>query len=319
MSTAEHFNDFAVAAFGLTKRFGPLAAIAGVDVTITRGEIFGFLGPNGSGKTTLLRVLCGLLRPDAGTGHCLGVPLSGPARVLRARQQHIGYLAQRFTLYDDLTVSENLLFRARIFKLDRPHHRLAETLERHGLDHYRNRPAGQLSGGWRQRLMLAACLLHRPQLVLLDEPTAGVDPDARRAFWRDIEQLAGDGLTVLVCTHDLAEAGYCHRIGYMQQGRIVVTSTPTELIARARGAIWWLDGTAASAAETVAEANAVAGVKVVEARAGRLKVTGNGDPAVARAIAALAARHGLTTTTPSPSLEEALVVLVPATSSARIG
>src|SRR5262245_61376413 len=185
-------DDLAIDVRGMTKRFGDRVAVDHVDLQVRRGEICGFLGPNGSGKTTFLRMLCGLLRADAGSGTCLGYNV---IRDSEAIKREIGYMTQRFSFWDDLTIAENLDFVARVYGLPDRRGAVRQSLERLGLVARRNQLAGQLSGGWKQRLALAACLIHQPKLLLLDEPTAGVDPKARRDFWEEIHQLADRGLT----------------------------------------------------------------------------------------------------------------------------
>ncbi|MCP4381907.1 MAG: ABC transporter ATP-binding protein [Hyphomicrobiales bacterium] len=196
-------------------------------MTVGRGEIVGFLGPNGSGKTTTIRMICGLLRPDAGTGECLGYDIRTQAHLIKLE---VGYMTQRFSLYEDLTIRENLDFVARLYDLTPRAHYVDETLEQLGLTNRQNQLAGALSGGWKQRLALAACIMHKPQLLLLDEPTAGVDPKARREFWDEIHDLAANGLTVLVSTHYMDEAERCHRIVYIAYGSVVARGTVPEVI-----------------------------------------------------------------------------------------
>jgi ABC-2 type transport system ATP-binding protein len=220
-------------ATGLRKYFGGIKAVDGIDLSIYRGEIFGLLGPNGSGKTTLLRILCGLMEPDAGNGHSLNIAFKSNAILNTQRQRKIGYLAQHYMLYDELSVYENLYFRAHLFALDDAEKKVADSLAKYRLSDIRNQIVGQLSGGWRRRLEMAACLLHQPVLLLLDEPTVGVDAAASAAFWTEISALSAQGSTVLVNTHDSAEAERCHRIAYMTQGRIVISGKPQELIKQA--------------------------------------------------------------------------------------
>ena len=316
MVNHDYNSQEAIAATGLTKRFGSgsgsVTAVNGVDLSIARGEIFGFLGPNGSGKTTLLRILCGLLPPDSGTGHCLDIAFSAPASIARKRQRRIGYLAQRFTLYDDLSVAENLQFRARIFTVAQPEQRVSHALDQYGLRAHCHQLAGQLSGGWRRRLELAACLLHQPDLVLLDEPTAGVDADARSDFWREIENLANDGVTVLVSTHDIAEAERCDRISYLSRGRIVISGAPSELVSRAHCAVWWLNG-ANAAVLPATELAVLPGVVHTENRSGQLRVIAHKQEETSSALNAFALRHGLIVSVreAAPRLDDALTLLLP--------
>ena len=212
----------------LSKSFGALLAVRDVSLQIEQGHITGFLGPNGSGKTTTLRMLCGLLTPDSGRGEVLGL---GFPREAAAIKRQTGYMTQRFSLYEDLTIEENLAFIARVYSLDRVAARVDETLDKLGLDHRRRQLAGTLSGGWKQRLALAAAVMHQPRLLLLDEPTAGVDPQARRDFWDEIHRLADDGMTVLVSTHYMDEAERCHEIAYIFNGELIARGTGDALIA----------------------------------------------------------------------------------------
>jgi ABC-type multidrug transport system ATPase subunit len=212
-------NDYVIDVHDLRKSFGDLKVVDGLSLQVAKGEICGFLGANGSGKTTTIRMLCGLLLPDGGSGHCIGHDIIREPLEIR---REVGYMTQRFSLYDDLTVFENLDFVARVFEMKNRRAAVAGIIERMGFEDRRNQLAGQLSGGWKQRLALAACVLHEPKLLLLDEPTAGVDVKARREFWDLIHDMAADGLTTLVSTHYMDEAERCGRIVYLAQGRIVV-------------------------------------------------------------------------------------------------
>jgi ABC-2 type transport system ATP-binding protein len=214
---------------GLSKRFGTLQAVDNVSLQIQQGHITGFLGPNGSGKTTSLRMLCGLLTPDSGAGKVLGYDFPREAEAIK---RQTGYMTQRFSLYEDLTIEENLYFIARVYGLDRVPSRVDEQLEKLGLAHRRKQLAGNLSGGWKQRLALAAAVMHEPKLLLLDEPTAGVDPQARRDFWDEIHRLADEGMTVMVSTHYMDEAERCHEIAYIFNGKLIARGTGDELIAQ---------------------------------------------------------------------------------------
>jgi ABC-2 type transport system ATP-binding protein len=214
---------------GLTKRFSGRPVVDHIELTVRRGEIVGFLGPNGSGKSTTIRMICGLLRPDEGTGTCLGYDILSQSDQIKLQ---VGYMTQRFSLYEDLTIEENLDFVARLYALQPRAEYVANALRRLGLTERRHQLAGSLSGGWKQRLALAASVMHEPKLLLLDEPTAGVDPKARREFWDEIHLLAAEGLTVLVSTHYMDEAERCHRIVYIAYGRIVARGTVPEVIAQ---------------------------------------------------------------------------------------
>jgi ABC-2 type transport system ATP-binding protein len=211
---------------GMTKRFDGRTVVDGIDLQVRRGEICGFLGPNGSGKTTFIRMLCGLLRPDGGSGSCLGYDVIRESEAIR---REVGYMTQRFSFYEDLSIAENLDFVARMFSLPERKAAVDGSLEQLGLTARRSQLAGELSGGWKQRLALAACMLHKPQLLLLDEPTAGVDPKARRDFWDRIHDLAGTGTTVLVSTHYMDEARRCHNLAYLSYGSMLAFGTPDEI------------------------------------------------------------------------------------------
>jgi ABC-2 type transport system ATP-binding protein len=214
---------------GLNKSFGDKHVVRDVSIRVEEGKITGFLGPNGAGKTTTLRLLCGLLTPDSGEGCVLGLDFRTETEAIK---RQTGYMTQSFSLYQDMTIEENLVFIARVYGLDRRRERIDGALEQLGLQHRRKQLAGALSGGWKQRLALAAATLHEPRLLLLDEPTAGVDPKARREFWDEIHGLAERGLTVLVSTHYMDEAERCHDIGYILNGRLIARGTAAEIVAR---------------------------------------------------------------------------------------
>jgi len=221
--------DIAIDVEGLTKSFDGREVVHDLSMQVKRGTIYGFLGPNGSGKTTTIRMLCGLLTPDAGHGTCLGYDIRTEADKIKL---HVGYMTQRFSLYQDLSVRENLEFVARIYGLSDPTGAARAAIERLGLTGRGEQIAGTLSGGWKQRLALGACTLPNPELLLLDEPTAGVDPKARREFWNEIHALAAEGLTVLVSTHYMDEAERCHEIAYIAYGHLLVHGTVDEVVAR---------------------------------------------------------------------------------------
>ncbi|MDO6964262.1 ABC transporter ATP-binding protein [Rhizobium alvei] len=215
---------------GLVKRFGDRVVVDNVSMNVEVGEIVGFLGPNGSGKTTTIRIMCGLLKADAGSGSVLGFDLSSEALKIK---REVGYMTQKFSFYEDLSIEENLLFVARLYDLKPARKYVDDTLADLGLTSRRKQLAGKLSGGWKQRLALAACIMHKPKLLLLDEPTAGVDPKARREFWDEIHRLAARGLTVLVSTHYMDEAERCHRIHYISYGKLLASGTVEEVVANA--------------------------------------------------------------------------------------
>ncbi|MBI4964166.1 MAG: ABC transporter ATP-binding protein [Desulfomonile tiedjei] len=232
-------DDLAIDVHGMTKRFGDLTAVNHIDLQVHKGEICGFLGPNGSGKTTFIRMLCGLLRADAGHGTCLGHDVIKESEVIK---RQIGYMTQRFSFYEDLSIAENLDFVARMYAVKNRREAVSESIERLGLAERKDQLAGELSGGWKQRLALAACMIHNPKLLLLDEPTAGVDPKARRDFWEQIHELAGQGLTFLIATHYMDEAERCHRLAFIVNGNLLTQGTVAEVVDRAGLTTWSVSG-----------------------------------------------------------------------------
>jgi ABC-2 type transport system ATP-binding protein len=220
-------GDLVIDVRDVTKKFGQRTVVNNIAMQVQHGEIYGFLGPNGSGKTTFLRMLCGLLKPDGGEGSCLGLDFRRQSAEIKKR---VGYMTQKFSFYEDLTIEENLEFIARIYGVADKKIAVEKSLERLGMVERRKQLAGTLSGGWKQRLALSACLIHEPQLLLLDEPTAGVDPKARREFWDEIHQLAGDGLTVLITTHYMDEAERCHRLAYIAYGNLLASGTVADVL-----------------------------------------------------------------------------------------
>ncbi|HEY3461404.1 MAG TPA: ABC transporter ATP-binding protein [Casimicrobiaceae bacterium] len=296
---------------GLTKRYGTRTVVDDVSIRVPRGLIFGFLGPNGSGKTTTIRMLCGLLTPDAGEGTCLGYDLRAQAAAIK---REVGYMTQRFSLYEDLSIEENLDFVARMYDVRDRRAAVAAMLARLGLTARRDQLAGTLSGGWKQRLALAACLLHSPQLLLLDEPTAGVDPKARRDFWDEIHALAADGITVLVSTHYMDEAERCHRLAYISSGRLLVEGTPDEVIAHS-GLTTRLIALAPGGDERMLAALAdelrtAPGVDSVIAFGLALRVSGRDRAALDAALAPVRARAAFHVERTATSLEDVFVELM---------
>ncbi len=232
-------NGYCIDVRDVTKKFGNRTVVNSIAMQVRHGEIYGFLGPNGSGKTTFLRMLCGLLRPDAGSGQCLGLDFRTQSAEIK---KCVGYMTQRFSFYEDLSLEENLDFIARIYSVANRKAAVDKSLERLGMVERRKQLAGQLSGGWKQRLALAACLIHDPHLLLLDEPTAGVDPKARRDFWDEIHQLAAGGLTVLITTHYMDEAERCHRLAYIAYGNLLASGTVAEVLKNAKLTTWEVTG-----------------------------------------------------------------------------
>ena len=232
-------SAFAIDVRGVTEKFGARTVVNDIAMQVRPGEIYGFLGPNGSGKTTFLRMLCGLLKPDAGEGSCLGLDFRRESAEIKER---VGYMTQKFSFYEDLTIEENLDFIARLYGMPQRKASVEKSLERLGMTERRTQLAGTLSGGWKQRLALAACLIHEPQLLLLDEPTAGVDPKARRDFWEEIHKLATAGLTFLITTHYMDEASRCHRLGYIAYGNLLAHGTVAEVVKTAGLTTWEVSG-----------------------------------------------------------------------------
>jgi ABC-2 type transport system ATP-binding protein len=232
-------GDLVIDVRGVTKKFGARTVVNDIAMQVRPGEIYGFLGPNGSGKTTFLRMLCGLLKADGGEGSCLGFDFRTQSAEIK---KHVGYMTQRFSFYEDLSIEENLDFIARLYEIPQRKAAVEKSLERLGMVERRKQLAGTLSGGWKQRLALSACLIHEPQLLLLDEPTAGVDPKARREFWDEIHQLAADGLTVLITTHYMDEAERCHRLAYIAYGNLLATGTVADVLKNAKLTTWEVTG-----------------------------------------------------------------------------
>ena len=237
--TSSGNSEYAIDVKDLNKHFGDKHVVNNVSMRVRKGEIFGFLGPNGSGKTTTIRMMCGLLKPDSGTGTCLGYDIR---RESGAIKRNVGYMTQRFSFWDDLTITENLDFVAHIYDIANRREVVRQTIADLGLTSRSKQLAGELSGGWKQRMALAACMLHRPRLLLLDEPTAGVDPKARRDFWDELQGLASRGISVLVSTHYMDEASRCHKLAYIAYGRLLAQGTAAEVIARQNLSSWAIYG-----------------------------------------------------------------------------
>ncbi len=291
---------------GLVKRYGDKTVVDNVSMTVRTGEIAGFLGPNGSGKTTTIRVMCGLLRPDAGRGTVLGYDLLRDGQRIK---REVGYMTQRFSFYEDLSIAENLSFVAGLYGLTPRRKVVDETLAQLGLTSRRNQLAGRLSGGWKQRLALAACTMHRPRLLLLDEPTAGVDPKARREFWDEIHRLAAEGITVLVSTHYMDEAERCHRINYISYGRLIAVGTVAEVVAGAGLTTFVVEGDDGAGMAALAERlRAAPGVDQVAPFGLTLHVVGKDGVALEASVRALA--QGYRVRPAQTSLEDAFIQLM---------
>lgn len=224
-------SDMIISVDQLCKSFNHKKAVDHVSLQVQRGDIFGFLGPNGSGKTTTIRMLCGLLTPDSGTGKCLGFDIITQSQLIKPR---VGYMTQQFSLYQDLTIQENLEFVARLYQINNRAERVESALKELKLEDRRNQITATLSGGWKQRLALSVALLHEPDLLLLDEPTAGVDPKARREFWNHIELLSQRGVTTLVSTHYMDEAARCNRLAFLNNGKLLIEGTAADIIAHSK-------------------------------------------------------------------------------------
>ena len=304
----------AIDARNLTKRYDGRAVVDHFSIRVERGQIFGFLGPNGSGKTTTIRMLCGLLTPDEGEGTCLGHDLRREAAAIK---REVGYMTQRFSLYEDLSIEENLDFVARLYDVPRRHEAVDAMLDRLGLARRRTQLAGTLSVGWKQRLALATCILHSPQLLLLDEPTAGVDPKARRDFWEEIHELAADGITVLVSTHYMDEAERCHRLGYIAYGKLLVEGSSDEVVARSGLATWLVTlaagGDERALARLARELQEAGGVDTVIPFGMALRVSGRDATALAAALAPARGSGAFAVERTATSLEDVFVNLMQGT------
>jgi ABC-2 type transport system ATP-binding protein len=298
-------SSAAIEVRGLTKRFGGREVVHDFSLRVERGQIYGFLGPNGSGKTTTIRMLCGLLTPDAGEGRCLGYDIRRQSQQIK---RHVGYMTQRFSLYEDLSIAENLDFIARVYAVPRRRNAVDHALDRLGLTARKKQLAGELSGGWKQRLALAACLLHSPQLLLLDEPTAGVDPKARRDFWDQIHLLAAEGMTVLVSTHYMDEAERCHRLAYLAYGRLLAKGTAEEIVRGSGLQTWAVAGPGLP--ELARELKARSGVATVVSFGSQLHVSGASAAALEAAIAPYRDVSALRWTPVEAGLEDVFISLM---------
>ncbi|HEV7402675.1 MAG TPA: ABC transporter ATP-binding protein [Chthoniobacteraceae bacterium] len=265
---------------GMTKRFDGRTVVNDIALQVRAGEIYGFLGPNGSGKTTFIRMLCGLLRADAGSGTCLGYDVIRESDEIK---KHVGYMTQRFSFWEDLSIAENLNFVARMYGVPNRAQAVRASIEQLGLRGREAQLAGQLSGGWKQRVALAACLIHQPKLLLLDEPTAGVDPKARRDFWEQIHRLAGEGLTFLITTHYMDEAERCHRLAYIAYGELLTHGTVAEVVEHVGLTTWSVTGP--DLLKLAEELRGQAGVKQAVSFGTALHVSGDDQEALERSIA----------------------------------
>jgi ABC-2 type transport system ATP-binding protein len=293
---------------GINKHFGDKHVVKDLALQVRQGEIFGFLGPNGSGKTTSIRMLCGLLTPDSGQGTCLGLDVLTESAAIK---RQVGYMTQKFSLWDDLTIGENLDFVARMFGMDQRKAAVDQALEDLGLTGRRHQLAGTLSGGWKQRLALASCLLHRPRLLLLDEPTAGVDPKARRDFWEEIHRLSAAGITVLVSTHYMDEAERCHRLAYIAYGNLLASGTAEEVVAGQGLHTWEISGDGHNNLGTLAERlRQLPGVDLVASFGAALHVSGRNGPLLQASLEADLRDDKVNLAAVPASLEDAFIHLM---------
>jgi ABC-2 type transport system ATP-binding protein len=295
-------SDLAISVHGLTKAFDGKPVVRDCSIDVPYGTIYGFLGPNGTGKTTTIRMLCGLLTPDAGAGTCLGFDIRTEAAQIKRRA---GYMTQKFGLYEDLTIRENLEFIARLYEMPDPSRTATDALHRLGLENRRNQLTGQLSGGWKQRLALAACILHEPRLLLLDEPTAGVDPKARRDFWDEIHAFAMQGITVLVSTHYMDEAERCHLVGYLLDGKLLVHGAVADIIAQSHLSTWRLS--APDPAEVMQALQGRPGVEMVTSFGMQLHVAGADATALRLTVEDIVTHHHATAESTQPTLEDIFI------------
>jgi len=307
-------GDIVIQVEGLTKRFGDFVVVQDLDLTVRKGQIYGFLGPNGSGKTTTMRMLVGLMEPDSGRGECLGLDIRKDRERIRRR---VGYMTQHFSLYGDLTVFENLAFVARVYGLNNPKELARRTVADLGLTGREDQLVAELSGGWKQRLSLAAATLSRPDLLLLDEPTAGVDPKARREFWDRIHALAEDGLTVLVSTHYMDEAERCHEIAYLAYGRLLAAGPQDTIVVQSGLQMREVAGPQRELAELSESLTGAEGVETVAPFGRRLRVGGTDKAALKRAVAAHTGDSRLTWRMVEPSLEDVFIHLLSTASDNR--
>ena len=295
---------------GLSKIYDGRAVVDHVDIQVEKGRICGFLGPNGSGKTTTIRMLCGLLKPDTGSGTCLGLDLIKDAADIK---RQVGYMTQKFGLYEDLSIRENLDFVARLFEL--PHRRDAvdSSLERLGLTARQSQLAGSLSGGWKQRLALAACLIHEPKLLLLDEPTAGVDPKARREFWDQIHHLADQGITVLVSTHYMDEAERCHELVYIAYGKILARGTESQIIDDSQLKVWTIQNQHGNGLGKIVEPiKSAPGILSVAAFGNAVHIAGLDEELVMQALEPLRQLNNIIITPSRANLEDVFISMIAA-------
>jgi len=298
-------DTLAIDVKGLNKHFGDKHVVKDVSLQVRHGEIFGFLGPNGSGKTTCIRMMCGLLTPDSGSGTCLGYDIVKESAQIK---REVGYMTQRFSYWEDLTIRENLDFVARVYGMPNRREAVDRSIESLGLKGRANQLTGSLSGGWKQRLALAACMLHEPRVLLLDEPTAGVDPTARRDFWEELHELAAKGISVLVSTHYMDEAERCHKLAYISYGELLAQGTAAEVIESQHLSTWTVHGD--NLVDLARELREQPGVAQTVAFGSALHVSGQDATALEKTLRAQAEAKGLTVTPIDTSLEDVFIYLM---------
>jgi ABC-2 type transport system ATP-binding protein len=290
---------------GLNKSFGEKHVVTDLSLQVQPGEIFGFLGPNGSGKTTSIRMMCGLLTPDSGRGTCLGYDILTQSEQIK---RHVGYMTQRFSYWEDLSIRENLDFVARVYEMPDRNQTVAQALHGLGLEDRADQLAGTLSGGWKQRMALAACMLHQPQLLLLDEPTAGVDPTARRDFWEELHRLASQGISVLVSTHYMDEAERCHKLAYIFNGKLLAQGTAAEVVASQELSTWTIHGEHLS--DLSEQLRTAPGVDQTVVFGASLHATGRDAAQLERSVTTAAAAAGLKAEHIETGLEDVFIYLM---------
>lgn len=298
-------SDIIIDVKGLRKSFDSRVVVNDIDLVVKKGDVFGFLGPNGSGKTTTIRMICGLLKPDGGKGTCLGLDIITQSDLIK---QNVGYMTQKFSLYTELSIEENLNFIARVYGIDNRKIKVRESLDRLGLTGRRAQLTGELSGGWKQRVALAACLIHDPALLLLDEPTAGVDPIARREFWDHIHLLSEQGVTTFVSTHYMDEAERCTRIAYLTWGRLLITGTVPEVIEKTHLNTWEISGDVTTS--LLQKAKKIEGVVQAALFGNVIHVCGYEVSLVEKGLKALSAGHVFSWRSIPSTLEDAFISLV---------
>ena len=307
--------NYAIDVKELTKKFKKSLVVNNINLQIRKGEIFGLLGPNGSGKTTTFRMICGLLTPSSGKGQTLGFDVVRESYQIKYQ---VGYMPQKFGLYDDLSIRENLEFIARMYKVSQPKKIVTDILEQLELSVRKEQLVATLSGGWKQRLSLAGCMLRQPQLLLLDEPTAGVDPKARRDFWEELHRLSAQGITVLVSTHYMDEAERCHRLGYIANGELLTCGTPQELIANSRLSTFELTLSSHFKDEIIfskypeleAEINLLTGVELVTPFGASLHISGVDKQILQQSLTSYINNPNFLAKECEPSLEDVFIFLM---------